>query len=613
MASRFSLEAILSLTDQLTGPYRQTTNKITAMNRGLTGSFGRLNRGINKTVGFVGTQMKRAAMIGLTALTVATGAAAREFVRLDDSIVNAGAKFKDLDSTSSTFAGSLKELSSAARAVGADTEFSAVDAAGALDKFAMAGISAEQSMALLRGTTNLATAAGTDLTTAVDIATDSLGAFGQMTDDTILLEQRLTTMSDQMAKTTTTANTSLTDLFEAVGKGARTFTDAGQSMATFNSFAGVMANATIKGGEAGTALRNVMLRLSKPSKEAAEQLKALGVVTQDSNGDFLDIVDIISQFETGLKDMGTQQRTAALGTIFGAKTVNGFNVLLGEGSDELRKYREQIIDSAGASKTMAEAIRTSLGNRIKVLKSGLTELGLQFIEAFEVQGRGALDEIINRVQNFDMQPVIDTVKNVAREFKVFITDVGPSFTEMIEKFQKINMDKVVSNLKSVLGLIGDVIPKLIEFAPEILIVAAAIKVWAGAQALLNTGLLTSPLGAFVAAAGALLLLMDQVEKKFGLGQKVVDEYGGGIGSREFEEGRRERHAARQAAESETDPRRQRLAARERAKMQEVQNQRNMAMEEMAQRTDIFLHGPAGSGISDTPGGTPQQAVKLGAQ
>ena len=46
MASRFSLEAILSLQDNLTGPYRQTTNRITAMNRGLTGSFGALNSGI---------------------------------------------------------------------------------------------------------------------------------------------------------------------------------------------------------------------------------------------------------------------------------------------------------------------------------------------------------------------------------------------------------------------------------------------------------------------------------------------------------------------------------------------------------------------------------------
>ncbi len=209
MASKFSLEAILSLTDNLTGPYRQSTNKITAMNRGLTGSFGKLNSGINKTIGFVGKGLAKGAAIGMGAIAAGAGLAAREFIALDESITQAGAKFKDLDVNSVGYADSLKELSAAARAVGADTEFSATDAAGALDKFAMAGMSSSQSMALLRGTTDLATAAGTDLTSAVDIATDSLGAFNMVTDDTVQLEKNLARVSDVMAKTTTTANTSL--------------------------------------------------------------------------------------------------------------------------------------------------------------------------------------------------------------------------------------------------------------------------------------------------------------------------------------------------------------------------------------------------------------------
>lgn len=599
---RFSLEAVLSFTDQLTGPYKNMKNNITAMNRGLTGSFNRLNNGINKTIGKIGTGLKRATMIGLTALTVATGAAAREFVRLDDVIVSAGAKFQDLDTTASTFKDSLKELSTAARDVGSDTEFMATDAGGALDKFAMAGFNSVQSMALLRGTTNLATVANTDLTTAVDIATDTLGAFNLVVDDAAQLEINLARASDVMAKTTVTANTSLEDMFEAVKKGGPAFTAAGQQIEDFAALTGVMANSGIKGAEAGTSLRNIMLRLSKPTGEAGDVIKALGVQTQDANGDFLNIVDIIGQFEEGLKGMGTAQRTAALTTVFGARSVTGMNVLLAEGADALGKYRDELIDSSGAAETMATAIRKSLGNRIKILKSGLTELGLQFIEAFETQGRSALDGLITSVQNFDMQPVIDGVKTVAREFRAFVTDIGPSFTEMIGKFQKINMDKVVENLKSVFNIVGDIIPKLIEFGPEILIIAAAIKLWAGAQVLLNSGLLASPLGAFVVSAGALLLLLDQIEKKLGIGK------GEGIGSESFELGRRERLAERQEEKRESSPRHQRLAAR----IEQEKQQREVQIESR-QRNDIFLHGPSGTGISETPGGAPQQAVKLGLQ
>ena len=58
MANKFSLEAILSLTDNLTSPYKNATKRITAINSGLNGSFGKLNAGINKTIGFVGTGIK---------------------------------------------------------------------------------------------------------------------------------------------------------------------------------------------------------------------------------------------------------------------------------------------------------------------------------------------------------------------------------------------------------------------------------------------------------------------------------------------------------------------------------------------------------------------------
>ena len=562
MGSKFSLEAILSLTDQLTGPYKNTTRKITGMNAGLSRSFNKLNAGINRG-------LKRIAQVGLVALGAGIAFSTREFIRLDDSITQAGAKFKDLDVTSNNYKDTLKELSTAARDVGKVTEFSAVDAAGALDKFAMAGFTSSQAMSLLMSTTNLATAAGADLTTAVDIATDTLGAFDLVVDDTVQLEKNLTRVSDVMAKTTTTANTSLTEMFESVGAGAAVFTSAGQQMETFAAFTGILANATLKGGAAGTSLRNVMLRLAKPTGEAADVLKQLGVQTADTEGNFRDVIDILSDFEKGLAGMGTQQRTAALATIFGARTVTGINLLLAEGSDNLRQYRDDLIDSGGASKTMAEAMRQSLGNRLKVIKSGLTELGLQFIEAFEVQGRGAIDKLIIGIQNFDMKPIVDgVVKAIA----------------ITEKWG----------------------PVLLDLAPWILGVAGAIKI-------MNIAMNASPIGIFLTTAAALIGTLGLLEKKFGFGQAIVEEAGGGILSREFEENRRarfrasergqEQQAAREAAFS--DPR---LSVTQDAIIQETRR-----TEESKQRMDLFFTLPQGASISDSPSGAPLTSVSLGTQ
>ena len=558
MGSKFSLEAILSLTDKLTGPYGTTTRKITGMNAGLSRSFNRLNAGINRG-------LKRITQVGLVALGAGIAFSTREFIRLDDAITQAGAKFKDLDTTSATYKDTLRELSTAARDVGKVTEFSAVDAAGALDKFAMAGLTSVQSMALLKGTTDLATAANTDLTTAVDIATDTLGAFGLMTENTIQLQKNLTRVSDVMAKTTTTANTSLAEMFEAVGAGGAVFKASGQEIETFAAFTGILANSTLKGGAAGTSLRNVMLRLAKPTGEAADVLKDLGVQTADTEGNFRDVIDILADFEKGLKGMGSQQRTAALATVFGARTVTGINILLAEGSESLRKYREDLINSGGASKEMAEAMRQSLGNRLKVLKSGLIELGLQFIESFEIKGRNALDLLIQKVQDFDMKPLIDGAQ------KVF---------EVIEKWG----------------------PLFLDLAPWILGVAAAIKV-------MNIAMNASPVGIFLTTAAALVGTLGLLEKKFGFGAAIAEEAGGGIFSREFEENRRRRFEEREPSRLEKF----KESGGNLSVTREQIIQETRRVEESRQRNDIFLHGPAGMGLSTTPGGAPEQAVNLGEQ
>lgn len=366
----------------------------------LTGPIRNVNRAMNRGLRIAGTA-------ALAAVAGGAVLATREFIRFDNALTQAGAKFVDLDTTAADYQDRLNELGAAARAIGSDTEFAATDAAGALDKMAMAGMSSQLSMALLRGTTDLATAAGADLTSAVDIATDSMGAFGLATDNAAQAERNLQRVSDVMVRTTTAANTSFEDLFEAVRAGAASFTAAGQEIETFNTFVASMANAGVKGSMAGTMLRNMATRLASPTGEAAAIIENLGIQTQDADGNFRDMVDILADFENGLKGMGTAQRTAALSTVFGQRAVTGINILLQDGTENLREFRQGLEDSGGAATTMAEAMRKSLGNRIEVLKSSLTELGFRFIEAFEEKGRGGLDKLIEGIQNFDPQPVID--------------------------------------------------------------------------------------------------------------------------------------------------------------------------------------------------------------
>ena len=452
MAKKFSLESVLTLTDKMTAPMGKASKQLDAFGKKMKKNFG----GVGKQIGALDKQINKGIRIAGTAAFAAFGAgiaiATGEYIKFDEAITQAGAKFKDLDTSSDTYKASLTALGKEARRVAAVTEFMATDTAGALDKMAMAGLSSELSMSFLAGTTDLATAAGTDLTTAVDIATDSLGAFNMMSNDAAQTTKNLTRISDVFAKTTTTSNTDLLALFEAAKSGAPAFTAAGQSIESFSALIGTMANAGIKGSESGTSLRNMMLRLADATPEAQKVLNSLGITTRDEAGNFRDIIDILADFEKGLKGMGTAQRTAALSTVFGARSVTGVNILLQTGTKTLREYRSELENSAGASTKMADAMRKSIKNQIEVLKSGLLEKGLQFVERFSERGQELLGRLTEFIQNVDIEPIVNG----------------------FERF-----------LSVAIG-VGKL---LIKFAPAILAVAAAVKILSAAQAAYNIVLL----------------------------------------------------------------------------------------------------------------------------
>jgi TP901 family phage tail tape measure protein len=413
MASKYSIETVFKLIDQITTPLDKINIKGKSVGNALKRDFMSAEKSVDNFGKTVSKIAKGAALAGIGALGVGIGIATKQFIDYDNAITAATAKFKDLDVTSETYAESLKKVGKVSRDVAAATEYNAVDTAGALDKMAMAGLTSEQSMRLLMGTTNLATAAGMDLTTAVDIATDSLGAFGLIADDASQLEVNLNRVSDVMAKTTNMFNTDMPGMFEAVKKGAPAFTSAGQSIESFSALIGVMASSGVKGSEAGTQLRNMMLSIANPSDKAAEALKRLGVTVKDSGGNYLDVIDILQQFEQGTKNMGSAEKAAALATIFGSRSVTGLNILLQEGTDKLREYRTTLENAGGSAANIADAMRGSIKNKIEVLGSALTEVGFKFVEAFQVKGIGLIERLTDAISEFDPQPIIDALVTTA--------------------------------------------------------------------------------------------------------------------------------------------------------------------------------------------------------
>ena len=471
-----------------------------------TRNFDKVSRSAGRTGSVIkGILAASAVQRGLGLLRQGASAVTSEFIGFDQAVTSASAKFKDLNLATAEGQAKLQELRKTARQVGADTQFSAGQAASGLDFLAMAGFNAEQAMASLPGVVDLATVANVDLARSTDIASDSLGAFGLMTKDATQLQKNFTRVNDVMALTMSRTNTSMEDLFESIKKGAPTFTSTGQSLETFSALAGVMANAGVKGAESGTQLRNVMLRLAKPVKESRKVLSKLGITTKDQAGNFLDVVDILAQFEKGLKGMGTQQRAAALSTVFGARAVTGVNLLLQEGSEKLRAFRTELEGSAGASKKMATIMRQSLQNRLAALSSAAIELGFKFITAFEKQAGGAITKLTQFVRDFDPSPVISAIKSVA--------SASMTLFNILQPFAPLIPFIVGGFVAYGVALKGLAMAAAIAQFAQLIIGAHALG---GAMGVLNIIMTANPLGALIVGITAAIALFVFLEKKFGV-------------------------------------------------------------------------------------------------
>lgn len=490
MAGRFSVEAVFKAIDRVTAPVSRMQNRVGKFTRSMSRGIRRLNNGVEKFA----SGMKKAGVATVAALAL-SGAAMADVIStgvdFEQTIVSAAAKFPgEIRKGTEAF----KELETAARKTGSTTEFTASQSAEALNFLAMAGFNAQQSIAALPGVVDLATAAGVDLATATDIASDSLGSFGLMTKDVTKLSENLTRVNDVLAKTTTTSNTTMEAMFEAIKDGAPVAVSAGASIETFSALVGELANAGIKGSRAGTTLKNMFLKLAAPGAKGAKILKRLGVATQDSKGDMLDIVDILGDLNGSLEGLGTAERAGVLEGIFGKIPIAGVNVLLKSGTERLKEYRTQLENASGASSTMAGVMRDTLQGRLNSLNSAVEGVKISIFALASGPLSNAVDKMIEWVR--------------ANE-AVIATNIG-EFLAML-----------ITNFDTILSTIGDIAVGIGAF----IALSMALKAIAATLTIINVIMAANPIVlGILAAVAAVALLSGALDPVIGM----IKSVGGGI-------------------------------------------------------------------------------------
>ncbi len=302
------------------------------------------------------------------AVGIAIAGATTATVGFATTSVRAGAEFdsamSQVASTMGTTVDQIQDLRDFAQEMGSTTAFSATQSAEALNYMALAGYDAETSMSMLPTVLNLASAGSIGLAEASDMVTDASSALGLSIEET-------TAMVDQMASASSHSNTSVAQLGDALLTLGATGANAVGGTVELSTVLGVLADNGIKGAEAGTHYRNMILSLTNPTTQASEALADLGIAVYDEEGNMRSMIDIIGELQTALDGMPQEGRDEIIGNIFNRADMASVNALLNTGAERYEELAMAIDDSAGASERMAETQLDNLAGDITIFKSAL--------------------------------------------------------------------------------------------------------------------------------------------------------------------------------------------------------------------------------------------------
>lgn len=355
--------------------------------------------------------------------TITKGIAAIGIGKLFSEAVKTGMDFEAQMSRVKAISGATGEefakLKEQAKQLGADTAFSATEAAEGMENLASAGFSTSEIIAAMPGMLDLAASSGEDLASSADIAASTLRGFG-------LEASSAGHVADVLAKNAAATNAAVADTGEAMKYVAPVAKSMGIEFEETAAAIGIMADAGIKGSQAGTTLRGALSRIAKPTKAMQETMDSLGLSFYDSNGKMKSLADITEMLETKMSGLTDEQKNQALITLFGQESLSGMMALMDRGSGEVRKLTDEYKNCDGSAKDMAKTMQDNLSGAVEEFGGSVESLGIEIFENIEGplkkavrSGTTELNKLTKAVKNNKIEEIVpeeavNTVKNLGK-------------------------------------------------------------------------------------------------------------------------------------------------------------------------------------------------------
>ena len=396
------------------------------------------------------------------------------------------AQMKKVQAISGASGADFEALTAKAKEMGAATQFSATESAQALEYMAMAGWKTDDMLGGISGIMDLAAASGEDLGRVSDIVTDALTAFGLQASDSAHF-------ADVLAQASSNSNTNvsmmgMTFKYVAPIAGALKY-----SIEDVGTAVGLMANAGIKGEQAGTSLRAMMTRLVDPPKEAGSAMDRLGITVKNADGTMKPFRQTMKDLRSTFAGLTDAEKAEAASAIAGQEAMSGFLAIVNASESDFDKLTASIDNAEGAAGNMAKTVNDNLKGDLKSLSSVWESVQLEFMS-----GKGA-DGLREFVQG---------VKDDVAKFKGYIedgfdiSDIGRSAMDVLVQLKNkfIELDGVGSLLAG--GALAGGLYKIVSLSKKAI---EGIKGLGGAGKPVPGGSSPTGVGEMVVNAGTVIV------------------------------------------------------------------------------------------------------------
>lgn len=325
----------------------------------------------------------------------------------------AGASFESQMSTvqaiSQASESEMARLKALAKQMGIETKFSATEAGQGLEYMAMAGWEVDSMLAGLPGIMNLAAASGEDLGQVSDIVTDSMTAFN-------LEASRSAEFADVLAQASARSNTDVSMMGQTFKYVAPVAGALGFSIQDTATAIGLMANAGIKGEQAGTSLRAMLTRIVKPTAEAEAAMSRIGLTVSNSDGSMRSLDEILRDLRTGFAGLSESERASTAASLAGQEAMSGMLALINASGEDYEKLSDSIYHAKGAAEEMAGVRMDNLKGDVTLLKSSAEGAGIAIYEGLSEPLREGVQTGTEWLNSFT-ESVEENLPTIRREVK----------------------------------------------------------------------------------------------------------------------------------------------------------------------------------------------------